>query len=419
MNSAFLEKIFNVLIKRPNRLLKKDTFLRLRRAFLSTLVLQKLPDASRPRLYFDVTLLSILDNKTGVHRVIRSVFEEIKPLIEDNYDLTPVSCNAFTEGFYALTEINGKGRKCFKLSPFKIDPKDGDIFLSLEQAFVEHLAQKRVFSEMKQKGCRVILTVYDLLPIQLPYCFPVETKSIFENWLLSSTDYAEFLCDSKTVKTDLANFLSSKNKHNELFWFYPGSNFVKDVSSSGISKEQTNYLRTLNEFSFNFLMVGTIEPRKGHKVIFNLFNRLWKEHNLNASLTFIGKEGWLVNDVVKILKKSTYLNKNFFWFENASDEFLERCYSVTDAVIVASLNEGFGLPLLEAANHNCRVIANDIGIFREVAPKECYFLELSNPDKAILQLLNWMDSPSKTCTSVTIQDWKQSTIQLLKATKII
>ena len=189
MRSLVISKLFDVLTKRPGRLLKKDFYLRVLRIVNSSTSLKKLPNSSKPRLYFDVTVFSLHDNKTGVQRVIRSIFEELKPLLNKRYEIIPVSCTAITRGFQALRETK-KGS--FKLTGYDISPKKGDVFMSLEQAFIEHLAQEEAFKIMKQRGCRVILAVYDLLPIQLPQCFPKEVESIFEKWLLSTSSFAEF-----------------------------------------------------------------------------------------------------------------------------------------------------------------------------------------------------------------------------------
>lgn len=420
MKPIVVKKILDVLTKRPKRLLSKEFYLRVIRVIQSSIAFQKLQPSDRPRLYFDVTVLSVVDNKTGVQRVIRSVFQEIKLLIKDRYEIIPVACTAVTKGFLVLHEINLDERRAFKPTKYKISPEHGDVFLSLEQAFVEHLAQEETFREMRESGCRIILTVYDLLPIQLPHCFPHEVKDIFEKWLLFASNFAEFLSDSKTVQADLIYYLASKNiKVNDSYWFYPGSDFVQKISTSGQTPEQSLYLRNLKNFKYNFLMVGTIEPRKGHKIILDLFSQLWALQENNISLTFIGKEGWMVGELIKSINNSKYFNKTLFWFNDASDSFLDLCYKRTDAVIVASLNEGFGLPIIEAAQRNCRIIANDIPVFREVSPEGCVFLKLTNPVVALKQLKDWLKEPPKPCSCPKTKSWKESTYQIAKETNLI
>ena len=195
MKNVALKKVFDVLTRRPSRLLKKDFYLRLKRIVESALIFRTLQSSTRPRLYYDVTTLSLFDNQTGVQRVVRSVFQELKPLLGQRYEIIPVSCTAVTSGFQALEEVHCNNKLKFKLTNFNISPEEGDVYLSLDQAFIEHLAQKEAFLAMKEKGCRVILAVYDLLPLQLPHCFPKEVENIFEQWLLTTSCFAVYLCD--------------------------------------------------------------------------------------------------------------------------------------------------------------------------------------------------------------------------------
>ncbi|MDZ7598485.1 MAG: glycosyltransferase [Desulfobacterales bacterium] len=61
-----------------------------------------------------------------------------------------------------------------------------------------------------------------------------------------------------------------------------------------------------------------------------------------------------------------------FWLQGISDEYLEQVYACA-CLVAASLNEGFGLPLIEAARHRVPIIARDIPVFREVAA-DCAFI---------------------------------------------
>ena len=416
MSRIIFQKLFDILKNRPNRLLKKDFYLRLKRVLQSAFIYKYQSHGALPCLYFDLSVYSVYDNKTGVQRVIRSIYDEIIPLLSGKFEIVPVSCTAFTKGFQVLTQ-NDEGN--FLLSGFNISPQKGDVFLSLEQAFVEHISQTEVLKSMKEKGCRVILTVYDLLPLQLPQCFPKEIEEIFKKWLIFSSDYAEYICDSRTVEKDLVNYFS-KNGLNTVktSWFYPSSELKKNTTTQGITDDQVSYLKTLKKFKFNFLMVGTIEPRKGHKIIFDLFIKLWSTGK-NVSLTFVGKEGWMVKDFTKSIRESMQWNVNFFWFNRASDEFLDLCYKETDAVIIASLNEGYGLPVIEAAEHNCRLLANNIPVFREVAPNGCYFVDFAQPELAFTQLQKWINEPSEKCKMPSSHTWRNSALQILSDTKIM
>lgn len=60
-----------------------------------------------------------------------------------------------------------------------------------------------------------------------------------------------------------------------------------------------------------------------------------------------------------------------------SDEYLEQIYGAAACLIVASIGEGFGLPLVGAAQYqyNVPIIARDIPIFREVAGEHAFYFD--------------------------------------------
>ncbi len=67
-------------------------------------------------------------------------------------------------------------------------------------------------------------------------------------------------------------------------------------------------------------------------------------------------------------------------FHDLSDAELGYCYARARAVILHSLVEGFGLPLVEALHHGAPVFASDIPIFREIGNEHCVFFDATKPE---------------------------------------
>lgn len=408
--STVLKKILSILLTRPKRLLQQDFRYRVFFIFKSIIPKKTLKKGTKAYFYFDVTTIAQYDNRTGVQRVIRSFYNELSKLVASSkkYDLVLVSCTAFTKGYQVLNISNNEFGN-FKHTHKNINPSNGDIFFSLDQALIEQLQHAAELKRFSEKGCRVILTVYDLLPIQLPDCFPPEVSGIFDQWLKRMAEFSEFLCDSETVASDTKKYIYEHFphiNHLNIVWFYPGANFLGNISTTGITESQEIYLKKTQCFDFNFILVGTVEPRKGHKVVLNAFKQIWKDEK-NVSLCFIGKKGWMVDSLVAEIEEQARLNNNFFYFSNASDYFLEKAYSCSDAVIISSKNEGFGLPIIEAAFRNKRIIANDIPIFREVGPKGTYFIDFTNDDTSYRGLSHFLTKPSSPC-NMNILTWESS-----------
>lgn len=73
-----------------------------------------------------------------------------------------------------------------------------------------------------------------------------------------------------------------------------------------------------------------------------------------------------------------------------SDDYLQSVYAVGACLIAASYDEGFGLPLIEAAQHELPIIARDIPVFREVAGEYAFYFNGKEPDDVADCILEWL-----------------------------
>jgi glycosyltransferase involved in cell wall biosynthesis len=164
------------------------------------------------------------------------------------------------------------------------------------------------------------------------------------------------------------------------------------------------------------LMVGTLEPRKGHDQALAAFELLWKQQSNAPLLMMVGRPGWKTETLQAQLRAHTQIGKKLFWFEDASDELLNRLYAACSGVLVASRAEGFGLPLVEAALHDKPVLARDIPVFREVEVSgTSYFNDKTAQDLAVT-IKNWLatsNSHSLKTLDALLPTWELSAKQLV------
>ena len=137
-------------------------------------------------------------------------------------------------------------------------------------------------------------------------------------------------------------------------------------------------------------MVGTIEPRKGQKQTLAAFEQLWAQ-GVDVNLVIVGKQGWMVETLIEALCSHTERNRRLFWLESISDEYLEKIYNASNCLIAASEGEGFGLPLIEAAQHNLPIIARDIPVFREVAGEHASYFQGFEPSDLMHAIKHWIE----------------------------
>lgn len=117
-----------------------------------------------------------------------------------------------------------------------------------------------------------------------------------------------------------------------------------------------------------FVVLGTIEARKNHVMLLDLWLELIAELGTSApQLRIIGQRGWEADHVFEMLDHTRTLNGHVIEINNCTDAELAEHLSRARALLFPSMVEGYGLPLVEALGAGIPVIASDIPVFREIA----------------------------------------------------
>ena len=164
----------------------------------------------------------------------------------------------------------------------------------------------------------------------------------------------------------------------------------------------------------SFLMVSTVEPRKGHQQTLEAFELLWAR-GVDANLVIVGKQGWQ-KAIAALLHNHPQFGKHLFWLKGISDEYLEKVYTASACLVAASEGEGFGLPIVEAAQHQLPILARDIPVFREIAGEHAFYFDGLEPARLATALEKWLslDAVGAAPQSSGIQrlTWAESAEQL-------
>jgi glycosyltransferase involved in cell wall biosynthesis len=165
-------------------------------------------------------------------------------------------------------------------------------------------------------------------------------------------------------------------------------------------------------------MVGTVEPRKGQRQALDAMELLWKK-GVDANLVIVGKQGWMVDELAERLAAHPEKDCRLFWLPGVSDEMLLELYRRASALLAPSEGEGFGLPLIEAAQHGIPIIARDLPVFREVAGEHAEYFSGLGPDDLADALERWLalhrEGKAPVSTGMPWLTWQQSAQQLLDA----
>jgi glycosyltransferase involved in cell wall biosynthesis len=378
------------------------------------------PRRSFPQLLIDISELAKLDVKTGIQRVVRSVLLELIAHPPANWRVEPIYFDG--SGYRYARKFTSNFIECAQLDSMdeNVDPKAEDIYLGIDFLPDIVLMQEPLYAHWRNRGVKVFFVVYDLLRMLRPDTFPVGSYDFQRAWMASIARVADGLvCISRAVANELMPMLDllqpQRARNLDIGYFHLGANIAQSSPLSGMAKDADATLAQIRSRP-SFLMVGTVEPRKGHGQTLAAFERLW--HNgLDVNLVIVGKKGWLVEALLRQLQSHVERGKRLFWLEACSDDMLKRLYEDCAALLMASEGEGFGLPLIEAALHKLPIICRDLSVFKEVAGEHAYYFHGTEPEDVANAIREWIELRKSgnipDSSEMPWLTWKQSTTELL------
>ncbi|WP_174279089.1 glycosyltransferase family 4 protein [Sphingomonas bacterium] len=115
-----------------------------------------------------------------------------------------------------------------------------------------------------------------------------------------------------------------------------------------------------------FICVGTIEPRKNHLLLLNIWRRIAAEPGtVPPRLLLVGRRGWENEQVVDMLERCPALVGCVEEHSRPSDREMRRLVAGARALLMPSFAEGYGMPVTEALALGVPVICSDIPAHRE------------------------------------------------------
>lgn len=352
--------------------------------------------AAKPNLLVDISQLCRHDAKSGIQRVVRSILLEWLTNPPEGYTVTPIytkveeSFYRYARQFTAQFLGNAPGDDDVD-EP--ISYKAGDAYICLD-LLLDMLPQRQPYLDtMRAHGVSLFFVVYDLLILQMRHFFSDHLHPFYVDWINTIARYDGAMCISRAVGDELQAWMDEnapkRNRPFRIGVFHLGADIDQSVPTTGIPEDPAMRIEALQP-NPAFLMVGTLEPRKGHLQTLEAFELLWQQ-GVQANLVIVGKHGWLVEELAARLADHPERGKRLLWLEGASDEYLEHLYQQCDCLLAASYGEGFGLPLIEAAQHGLPIIARDLPVFREVAGEHAWFFAGTDARNMADSIAAWLE----------------------------
>ena len=113
-----------------------------------------------------------------------------------------------------------------------------------------------------------------------------------------------------------------------------------------------------------FLIVSTIEPRKNHALLIEVWRSLIRRGVSPPKLVLVGRRGWENEQTLRELDLAPDLPRHLVQVPSAH---LRTLMKNALAVLMPSFAEGYGIPVVEALSLGTPVICADIPVFREIS----------------------------------------------------
>ncbi|MCI0713297.1 MAG: glycosyltransferase family 4 protein, partial [Chloroflexi bacterium] len=230
---------------------------------------------------------------------------------------------------------------------------------------------------MPLRGIPTVLTVHDLI-FKL---FPEHHKKL--NYVFLNQAMPLFckradaiITISESSKRDLVEHYNASPDKIHVIYEAPDPIFRPPTA------EQIDAVRQRYQLPEQFLLVvGTIEPRKNYSRLVEALMRLRESHS-DLKLVVVGSKGWLYDEFFgKIAALNATGHVIFPGF--IPDEDLPVVYGMATVVVMASVYEGFGLPILEAMACGTPVVCSSTSSLPELGGDVARYFDPYNVDEMV------------------------------------
>lgn len=239
-----------------------------------------------------------------------------------------------------------------------------------------------------KKKIRTAVTVHDLTPIKFKKHFPSGIRGGL-NWqynkkLLKKVDTV--IVDSECSKKDVVEFAGVDSKKIKVVYLASDPIYKKlniDSFKNEIKKKfglPDNFFLYVGDVTWNKNLPRIVEAALSAKVNLVLVGKAIAEGNFDKN------NPW--NSDRKKVRELIDNNKNIKVLGFVDDGDLVKIYNISSALLMPSLYEGFGLPVLEAMSCGCPVITSKEGSLPEVGGDAVIYADAYSKDSIVKEMLN-------------------------------
>jgi glycosyltransferase involved in cell wall biosynthesis len=294
-----------------------------------------------------------------------------------------------------MVNKDGSRRGCYPIDlvrgpPIELTSRDTLVCSGAGWAYhnINAIAERK-----RSTGFRLVVLCYDIIPSLFPHYFKPADAEAHRNYFNVVFPLADLVVfNSHTVEADARAFCV---EHGTRI----GATAVFRLGANGVAMAGPQSLPAGLETAHFALFVSTIEPRKGHRMIYNVWLRLLAAgvpQKNNFKLVFAGRKGWLVDDLMAAIR--TEAGSTLQVITDADDAMLATLYRNAAFCLYPSRYEGYGLPVVEAFSYGKAVLASTGGSLPEVVGDFSPCLDPEDEGVWLCALQSWIEEPEARAT---------------------
>jgi len=204
-------------------------------------------------------------------------------------------------------------------------------------------------------GSRRNVLIHDTIPLDFPQYQRPETVAGFRRKLGAALAQSDrIICNSYETRAGIARHAAPHSPGPAMIVAHLGVDLATPDPAalpSGLPLDRPY-----------FVTLGTIEPRKNHVLLLNIWDRFASDENA-PHLFICGNRGWRNEEIFARLDRGI---SHVVELPGLSDAAIAALLRGARAMLFPSFAEGFGLPPVEAAALGVPVICGNLAIYREV-----------------------------------------------------